>query len=99
MQVDKRAAVHKAAIQRRQQRVFHRLPQRGRRDTRTLGGDSHLQVDKLIAVTDQVDKAIGAAIDGIRVGVKIVNHLAERREVVHHRIGTVVGVEPIVVAR
>ena len=95
MKIDEGVAIDNSAVRREKKAVGHGLTKAFDRGTLAIGGDSHLEVDKLVAMGHQIDKAVRMSVVG-RMKAEPVEHLTQGGEGVDNHLGTLVGVESVI---
>ena len=95
VEVDEGVTVHNGAVRREKKAVGQGLAETFGRGAGAIGGDSHLEVDKLVAMAYYVDKAVRKSVVG-RMKAEPVEHLTQGGEGIDHHLGALVGVEAVI---
>ena len=95
MKIDEGVAIDNSAVRREKKAVGHSLTKAFYRGTLAIRGDGHLEVDKLVAMGHQIDKAVRKSVVG-RMKAEPVEHLTQGGEGIDNHLGTLVGVESVI---
>ncbi len=76
MEIDEGVAVDNGAVRREKKAVGHGLEETFGRGAGATGGDGHLEVNKLVAMGHQIDKAVRKSVVG-RMKAEPVEHLTQ----------------------
>ena len=95
MEEDEGIAINNGAVGREKKAVGHGLAETLGRGAKAIGSNGHLKIDELIAVGNQIDKAVGKTVVG-RMKAQPLEHLTEGGEGINNDCGTFVRIEAVV---